>query len=305
MKNSILPLIVLVVLLSALASAVATTLVAGRILSQREAERDPVSPSASAQLASAVQELSSEQKHLSEALEELRTQVAMVEEAASRSLARRAESVESAQGAAIAAGASKPGAAEPAAVESSTVAEYVSSLFARGLGENDRQAIWKQIREAGVLDEVIAAVEARVEADPGNPDRHFELGSSYLQKIFEVGNGPEAGVWATKADKSFDAALEIDPQHWESRFSKAVSLTFWPPVFGKQTEAIRQFEVLVGQQAQSGMTDPKYAQTHLLLGNMYQQSGNLEKAIASWEAGLAAFPGSEQLQAQLDLHKGK
>ena len=307
MKSSILPLIILVVLLSALASAVATTFVAGRILSQREPESESVTPSASSQLASAVQELSSGQKQLSAELDELRTQVALVEDTASRSLALREERAlsESNLSEAIAATASRPVGEEPAGVEARTVDEYVSSLFAPGMGENDRQAIWKQIREAGVLEDVIAAVEARVEADPGNPDRHYELGSTYLQKIFEVGNGPEAGVWATKADNSFDAALDIDPEHWNSRFNKAVSLSFWPPIFGKQTEAIQQFEVLVGQQANTGLNEPKYAQTHLLLGNMYQQSGKLEQAIASWEAGLAAFPGSEELLAQLELHKAK
>ena len=36
-----------------------------------------------------------------------------------------------------------------------------------------------------------------------------------------------------------------------ARFHKAVALSFWPPVLGKGNEAVRQFEILVTQQAGS------------------------------------------------------
>jgi len=121
--------------------------------------------------------------------------------------------------------------------------------------------------------------------------------------VFKAGNGPEAGIWATKADKAFDAALAVDDHCWDARFSKAVSLSFWPPVFGKQGEAIKNFEVLTEQQA-SQPSDPKFAQTWLLLGNMYQQTGRMDQALATWQKGLALFPGNEALQAQIASAQG-
>src|SRR4030095_4281872 len=110
-----------------------------------------------------------------------------------------------------------------------------------------REALWKQIRDAGLTDEVIARMEPLAAAHPNDAGIQVALGEAYLQKIFEVGNGPEAGEWATKADKYFEAAPEITPQQGDARFAKAISLSFWPPMFGKQAEAIQNFETLVAQ----------------------------------------------------------
>jgi tetratricopeptide (TPR) repeat protein len=180
----------------------------------------------------------------------------------------------------------------------------VASLRDENLSNEERQELWKKIREAGELDAVVAEYEKRAQENPSDPKAQVELGEAYLQKIFAAGsNGPEAGKWAIKADKSFDVALELDPHHWEARFDKAVSLSFWPPIFGKQNEAIHHFEILVEQQA--GLPkEAHFAQTHLLLGNLYQQSGNLDKAKAAWAAGLALFPDDAELKHKLELAGG-
>ncbi|MCK6448566.1 MAG: hypothetical protein L6Q99_19415 [Planctomycetes bacterium] len=162
-----------------------------------------------------------------------------------------------------------------------------------------REELWKRIRDAGLLDEVVAEFEARAEADPQDPELRLDLGQAYLQKIFAAGQGPEAGKWAIKADQAFDDALALDDHHWKARFFKATSLSFWPPIFGKQAEAIHQFEILAEQQK----TQPKqadFAQTHLWLGNLYQQTGQLEKAKGAWSQGLALFPGDAELAAKLE-----
>ena len=112
------------------------------------------------------------------------------------------------------------------------------------------------------------------------------FGRAYLQKLFTVGGGPEAGVWGTKADKAFDGALAIDDHNWDARFAKAVSLSFWPPMLGKQNEAIKNFEVLVEQQsAQSSKSE--FAQTYYFLGNMYTQTGDKDKALVWLEKAFA------------------
>jgi len=164
----------------------------------------------------------------------------------------------------------------------------------------EQAQLWKQITAEGRADEVLAAFRARAEASPNDPERQLELGQAYIARIAEVGNSPLAGTLATQADGAFDRALTLDPEHHEARFYKAVSLSFWPPVFGKQPAAIEQFEVLVAQQDRR-TSEPRFAETHLLLGNMYQQTGQREKALAAWARGAQLFPSHTGLARQLEL----
>jgi tetratricopeptide (TPR) repeat protein len=180
------------------------------------------------------------------------------------------------------------------------VKDALARLNSGELDEDQVQALWAEMGKAGLSDDLVAAYEARVEGDPNDPDLRVELGSAYLQKIFEVGNGPAAGLWAMKADAAFDAALELDPEHWDARFTKAVSLSFWPPALGKQNAAIEQYETLLEQQ-QGQPKEQRFAQTYLFLGNMYQQTGQAQKALATWQEGLALYPDSDELQSQVQL----
>lgn len=170
------------------------------------------------------------------------------------------------------------------------------------LSDADREELWKRIREAKLTDAVIAEFEKRAKASPNDPDAQADLAYAYIQKIQEVGQGPEAGKWATKADKAYDAALALDPDHWDARFGKAISLSFWPPIFGKQPQAIKEFETLLASQSKKP-ADPSHAQTYLMLGNLYAQSGKADKALAIWQQGLAAFPDNAALKDKIALAK--
>lgn len=196
--------------------------------------------------------------------------------------------------------------AETADSAEAAVREPVEDLLAQlfELEEGlEREEFWQRMRDEGRMDEVIAAFEARAEANPSNPDFQVDLGEAYLQKIQEVGNGPLAGVLATQADDAFNRALDVDPEHWNARFTKAIALSFWPKFTGKQGQAISELETLVAQQA-SANVEPHHVQSHLILGNLYQDSGQTEKAIAAWQAGLALFPQNEALIGQLQLASG-
>ncbi len=190
-------------------------------------------------------------------------------------------------------------AAKSAAKSKREVQDVLAKLLDPSLSRDEKEKLWKEARDSGMLDALVAEFEARAAANPNDPKLRVDLGEAYLQKIFAAGsNGPEAGLWATKADKAFDAALELDPHQWQGRFDKAVSLSFWPPIFGKQAEAIHNFEILLDEQAAL----PKsagFAQTHLLLGNLYLQSGNSAKAKEVWQAGLALFPDDAALAQKL------
>jgi tetratricopeptide (TPR) repeat protein len=175
----------------------------------------------------------------------------------------------------------------------------VAELLDPQLPRNKRESIWAQLKDQGLLDEAIAQVEKKASAAPKDAEQHVALADLYLQKLFTVNDGPERGKWATLADQEFDRALEANPNHWNARFSKAISLSFWPPIFGKQEEAAKQFETLIGQQEQSGRRDPEHASSYLFLGNLYAQMGKADKAQETWRQGLVLFPDDAELKAKL------
>jgi len=210
--------------------------------------------------------------------------------------------VSAAQRTAIAARATES--AGPVAAASKNVAEpkakpgadsAIDRILAGGLDWDETQALWKEVEDAGQLDELVKMLEDRAKSRGNDPEAQTQLGLAYLQKTFRAGGGPEAGLWATKADRAFDAALSVDDTHWEARFQKAVSLSFWPPMLGKQPDAVKQFEKLVAQQESSGQKSSGYAQTYLFLGNMHLQMGAKDKALAAWHQGLAQFPENADL----------
>lgn len=184
-----------------------------------------------------------------------------------------------------------------AAAPAPDASDLLAELSAPGLGQQESQAIWRRASEAGLTNALVELLEQRAAERPSDPKAQLQVGNAYLQKLFEVSDGPERGLWATRADQAFDRALELDPRHWEARFTKAVSLSFWPPLFGKQAEAIRHFEVLVEQQKSLPLA-PQHAQTYELLGNLYQQSGKAERALEIWRAGAALFPQVESLASK-------
>src|SRR4029079_19199235 len=104
------------------------------------------------------------------------------------------------------------------------------------------EALWARLKNANLIDQAIAKLQEKVNGEPKSADLHVALAGAYLQRLFNAPDGRERGEWATKADQEYDAALEANPNHWDARFSKAVSLSFWPPLFGKQEEAARHFE---------------------------------------------------------------
>ncbi|MGQ0551618.1 MAG: tetratricopeptide repeat protein [Planctomycetota bacterium] len=166
------------------------------------------------------------------------------------------------------------------------------------LDQDAKQALWNSLREAGLLDEAVAVLEALAKARPHDPEAQVDYAEVCIQKIFEVGGGIQAGPWAMRADQAYDVALAADPEHWEARFSKAISLSFWPPITGKQAVAIDNFRTLIEQQERRSRR-PEYAQTYLMLGNLYLQQGQHEQARQTFQAGLKQFPEDSELSEKI------
>ena len=167
-------------------------------------------------------------------------------------------------------------------------------------GQTGAERLFQALRDNGRMDEYVEALQAEVDKDPSNPELRTALGIAYLQKLFGATPGPDSGVLAMEADMSFDKALELDSTNWRARYMKAVSLSNWPAFLGKTGEAIANFETLITQQ-ETVDSRPEFAQTYLFLGNMYQQIGEPEKALAVWRQGHDLFPLSAELQTQLGL----
>lgn len=174
--------------------------------------------------------------------------------------------------------------------------EALTKFLNPDLSQSEFEKLWKELAEAGLMEDAIAMLEDQAAAYPENEDLQVQLGLAYLQPM-NVGNvaGVEAGQWAMKADTTFDRVLEANPENWDARFIKAMSYSFWPPAFGKQQSAIDHFEILVDQQGRQN-SDPKFAQTHVFLGNLYYQTGQGEKAQEAWASGLAQYPDNEELK---------
>lgn len=196
------------------------------------------------------------------------------------------------------------GQASAATKEAETGPTEADDLIARlrdpNLSAFERQGIMDKLAAAGRIDEVIAMMKEAAQNATGDADRQVDFGMAMIAKLRsgKISQMEQAGL-AMAADKAFDNALKIDERHWNARFNKAISLSFWPPVMGKQPEAIRHFETLLSQQGE-GAPSPEHAQTHIWLGNLYQQTGNTEQAQETWASGAALFPDNEELQSHLN-----
>ena len=202
------------------------------------------------------------------------------------------------------AAAGSPEETAAAAIEDRGAQEILDEILASGLWSDGGDELWEELRERGLIDEAIALLEQQAELWPNDPDARVDLAAAYIAKIQDVPQGPQSGMWAMKADGAYDAALELDEEHWNARFGKATALSFWPPLFGKQGEAIQNFEVLIAQQQKQPAAD-HHAMTYVFLGNLYQQSGEGDKALELWKKGAGLFPSNAELAAKLEAFAGE
>lgn len=178
----------------------------------------------------------------------------------------------------------------------------IDTLVSPRTSFQERQALWKQLREAGQLDETIEALKKGAANNPASPEYPTAIGEAQLQKAYSLsksgGSVNEMGIAGMQADQAFDTALKLDPANWEAQFFKATSMSYWPAEMNKGPEVIQRLASLIDQQEK--MTpQPQFAQTYLRLGDQYQKAGQLDYAEQTWKLGAAQFPTDQTLQKKL------
>lgn len=182
--------------------------------------------------------------------------------------------------------------------DASFLSRTVDLLVSPQASYQQKQEAWKQLREAGKLDQAIADLEQRMAGDPRTADYPAALGQAYIKKCATSHDVREQGILAMQADQMFDAALNLDPSNWEARFTKAVAMSYWPPMLNKGDEVIQHFETLI-QQQEAQTAQPQFAETYAWLGDQFQKAGRKDDAQAVWQRGAAFFPADEKLRAKL------
>ena len=184
------------------------------------------------------------------------------------------------------------------ALDASFLTRTVDVLVSPQASYQQKQEAWKQLREAGKLDQAIVELEQRTANDPRSAEAPAALGHAYLQKCGAIKDLREQGILAMQADKMFDTALSLDSFNWEARFMKAVAMSYWPPNLNKGEEVIQNFQTLI-QQQEAQASQSQFADTYAWLGDQYQKAGRAEDAKAVWQRGATFFPADEKLRTKL------
>ena len=168
---------------------------------------------------------------------------------------------------------------------------------------SERHGLFQQLLKSGQMDQAIAELKQRAADDPNNPQLPTTIGEAMLNKVRAIkeagGDINDMGILAMQADQSFNAALKIDPQNWEANFVKASSMYYWPAEVGRDNDVVQRLSGLIDRQ-ETMSSQPEFVQTYLLLGNEYQKIGQPDKALATWQLGLAKFPDNPALQGKVN-----
>ena len=170
-------------------------------------------------------------------------------------------------------------------------------ILAAGINGTDAAALWAEAAENGQLHELLAAMEEHMADLPETAGKHYDRARAYYSAARAFPSNGD-GNWWVDSNNAYTQALELDPAHWDARYEKARNMAFWPVAYGGQAEAIRHFEVLARQQ-EGRDAEPRFADTYVWLGNLYDQQGRLEDARAAWTKGLSMFPGNDRLAEKL------
>jgi hypothetical protein len=161
-----------------------------------------------------------------------------------------------------------PNSAPTAAGSKLLLNQAVETLVSPRTSYQQRQETWKQLRQAGKLDEAITELEQRVSENPRSAGDVTALGEGYYKKAGNTDDVRERAILAMKGDQTLETALNLEPTNWEARFTKAAGMSYWPAELNKGPEVIQEFLRLIQQQETEAPSRSLRAPTCCLAGNM-------------------------------------
>ncbi|MHC4164423.1 MAG: tetratricopeptide repeat protein [Planctomycetota bacterium] len=186
-----------------------------------------------------------------------------------------------------------------------TPQEVVQALLGKPFGPNEANRLfWWLSRNKEKISDVIQDLEKQIEKNPNDPHLHVALATAWVAELTNQPPGPQQGLLWGKVGAAYDAAIALEPNHWQARFGKAFGTSMAPEFLGLRPEAIRQFEELKAIQGRRA-PEPHHAQVYFRLGTLYKDAGNAEKARALWAEGLKLFPDNEELKGTLEASTKK
>lgn len=156
---------------------------------------------------------------------------------------------------------------------------------------------WLRIESADQLDAVLDVYRAEVASAPQSVIAQHELARAAHAAAMSRPNHKDGRFW-TESDGAYQKILDVDPEHWDARYEKAVKLTFWPDAFGRRPEAMKHFETLIEQQAVRP-AEERHVSVYVWLGNLHAQQGDPERARKVWRQGLQRHPDAHGLRERL------
>lgn len=191
---------------------------------------------------------------------------------------------------------------EPESPKAAALRHAVETLVSPQASLQEKQAVMKQLRESGQLDDALTALHKGAAENPNSPAYPTAIGQVDLQKAYMLsqngGTVNQMAVLGMDADQNFDAALKLDPTNWEAQFSKATAMSYWPAELNKGPEVVQRLQNLIDQQ-EAMPSQPQFAQTYVLLGDQYQKAGQMDYAGQTWQLGARKFPADQTLRARI------
>lgn len=182
------------------------------------------------------------------------------------------------------------------AVDEEARSEILTALRDPATGASEQSKLWRKLAELGLTDDAIARLREQIKESPRDANLHAMLGNALVTKMRTESLSPVERREVSKgAMGSFNTALELDPQNWVARFSRAMSNSAAPAFLGRQAVAIKDFETLLEQQ-KGAAPSPDHAHTYFFLANLQAGSGNTKRAAEVRAEARALFPDDKRFR---------
>ena len=135
----------------------------------------------------------------------------------------------------------------------------------------------QQPKAFAAADAASKGFDAWREASPEDPDPLVGQAQVLLQCRLPFAPFMEQGALSAQASEILRSALELDPTHWDARYTLGINYFYNPEFMGLTDDAIQEFETLLAQHGER--TDfPEMAGPYVFLGDLYQRVDRTDDA---------------------------